>query len=173
MTPLAVKIIRNDNNLQSLANEKDYPNIKVLARCLELLEDERNRLAVVTFLRSAAPLLGQQPQLKPQWDCKLAELSKFLEYQSSTTAKSMPEMERTLIWEEKIVEFLEESVRLEGNAWALKLADELVAKPMTPSLSIFIAAISSSVSHVSLLIELARTHSVNTTGHGYVLFFSN
>ncbi|XP_031777051.1 maestro heat-like repeat-containing protein family member 1 isoform X2 [Nasonia vitripennis] len=141
LTPLAAKIIRSDKS------EKDFQSIKVLARCLELLEDERNRLAVVTFLR----------KLKSEWDSKLAELSKFLERQSST-----------LIWEERIVEFVEETVHAEGDAWALELADELVAKRMTPSLSILIAAVASNVSHARLLIELARTHSVNTTGHGPV-----
>lgn len=176
LAPLAAKIIRDENN--QLANEKDFQSIKVFGRCLELMAiDERNRLAVVTFLRCAAPLLGHQ--LKPQWDSKLVELSKFLEeqqhrQQSSAAAENMSEQtveQRTLIWESRIVELLEESINLEGVAWALKLADELVVKRMTPSLSIFIAAVASNVSHARLLIELARSHSVNTTGHEYTCVF--
>lgn len=70
LTPLATKIIRNEN---SLTNERDFPGTKVLGRCLELLSDPANRLLVMAFLKSAAPLIGHQ--LKPWWDEKLSELS--------------------------------------------------------------------------------------------------
>ncbi|XP_058805829.1 maestro heat-like repeat-containing protein family member 1 [Phymastichus coffea] len=159
LSPLAVKIIRDENNL---SNEKDFQSIKVFGRCLELLEDDKKRLAVVTFLRCAAPLLGYQ--LKPQWDTKLLKLSKFLEQNTET----LIDAEKILIWEERMVEFLEESVALEGDAWALRLAEELVKKTITPSLSIFIAAVASSAAHITLLIDLARTHSVNATGQSPV-----
>lgn len=155
LSPLAVKIIRDENNV---ATEKDFQSIKVFGRCLELMEDQGNRPAVITFLRCAAPLFGHQ--LKSQWDSKLQELSKFLDQSS----EAMTEMERTLIWEERIVEFLEESVNLEGEAWGLKVADELVSKTITPVLSIFLAAVASNVGHITILIEMARTHSVNASG---------
>lgn len=70
MTPLTTKIIRNEN---SSTDERDFPGTKVLGRCLELLSDPANRLAVVMFLRAAAPLGGHR--VKPYWDEKLLELS--------------------------------------------------------------------------------------------------
>lgn len=155
LSPLAVKIIRDEDNV---ATEKDFQSIKVFGRCLELMEEERNRPAIITFLRCAAPLFGHQ--LKSQWDTKLQELSKFLEQSS----EAMTEMEKTLIWEERIVEFLEESVNLEGEAWGLKVADELVSKTISPAISIFLAAVASNAGHISILIEMARTHSVNASG---------
>lgn len=74
LSPLAVKVIR-DENINIV--QKDFPSIKVLSRCLELLEDKKNRIAVLNFLRSASPLLGHM--LKPKWDTKIQELMEILE----------------------------------------------------------------------------------------------
>lgn len=57
--------------------ERDFPGAKVLGRCLELLSDRSNRLAVVTFLKVLAPLVGHR--IKPYWDEKLLELTYFLQ----------------------------------------------------------------------------------------------
>lgn len=74
LSPLAGKVIR-DENINIV--QKDFPSIKVLCRCLELLEDKKNRIAVLNFLRCASPLIGHM--LKPKWDVKLQELMEILE----------------------------------------------------------------------------------------------
>lgn len=72
LSPLTTKIISNEHSA-----ERDFPGTKVLGRCLELLSDPVNRLAIVTFLKAAAPLMGHQ--VKSHWDEKLSELSRFLQ----------------------------------------------------------------------------------------------
>lgn len=158
MSPLAVKIIRDDGNTE---NEKDFQSIKVLGRCLELLDVDKNRIPVVTFLRCGAPLFGHQ--LKSHWDVKLAELSKFLD-QENTSSDSTMESEKILIWEDRLVEFLEESVNLEGESWGLKLADEIASKIINPSLAVSLSAVAITPEHVGQLVELARLHSSNLSG---------
>lgn len=68
LTPLALKIC-NEN---ASTDERDFPGTKVLGRCLELLSERANRIAVLTFLRAAAPLVGHR--VKPYWDEKLVDL---------------------------------------------------------------------------------------------------
>ena len=74
LSPLAMKVISDGSNTNS---QKEFTSIKVLGRCLELLGVEKNRIAVINFLRCAAPLLGHQ--LKPQWDTRLRELAQIVE----------------------------------------------------------------------------------------------
>nr|XP_050863894.1 maestro heat-like repeat-containing protein family member 1 [Vespula vulgaris] len=154
LAPLAVKIVNNGN---SSINQRDFPGTKILSRCLELLGDVQNRLPIVTFLKCAAPLLGHQ--LMPYWDEKLKEITHFLRDDFPVNIKFIEQ--RNLNWEEKIVEFLEESVKLEGEAWSLKLADELAVKASTPHVAPLLASMCSSNAHITLLIELARSHISN------------
>lgn len=74
LSPLAAKIISSE--ISSMP-ERDFPGTKVLARCLELLGESANRLAAITFLKVAAPLVGHR--LKPYWDKKLSEVAQFLQ----------------------------------------------------------------------------------------------
>ncbi|XP_046813255.1 maestro heat-like repeat-containing protein family member 1 [Vespa crabro] len=150
LAPLAVKIVNNGN---SSINQRDFPGTKILGRCLELLRDVQNRLPIVTFLKCAAPLLGHQ--LMPYWDEKLKEITQFLRDDFSVNIKFIEQ--RNLNWEEKMVEFLEESVKLEGEAWSLKLADELAVKASIPHVAPLLASMCSSNAHITLLIELARS----------------
>lgn len=46
---------------------------------------------------------------------------------------------------------------LEGEAWSLKLADELAIKASTPHVAPLLASMCSSNAHITLLIELARS----------------
>ncbi|KAK2577321.1 hypothetical protein KPH14_003451 [Odynerus spinipes] len=154
LAPLAIKIVHNGN---SSVNQRDFPGTKVLSRCLELLGDAQNRLPIIIFLKSIAPLLGHQ--LMPYWDEKLQELTHFLRDESTVNIKFIEQ--RNLNWEEKIVEFLEESVKLEGETWGLKLADELAVKASTPHVAPLLASMCSSNAHITLLIELARCHVSN------------
>lgn len=71
---------------------------------------------------------------------------------------------RNHAWEEKLVDFLEQSVLLEGVSWCAKLADELVTKPMSPQLSIILSAICSSESHVIMLVELSTLQNEKSSG---------
>lgn len=88
LSPLAAKIIRDEN---SSTNERDFPGTKVLGRCLELLNNPANRSAVVTFLKSIAPLVGHQ--VKSYWDEKLLELSQELaQDEQRSSRKSCKEM---------------------------------------------------------------------------------
>lgn len=157
LTPLTIKIIRNEN---SSTDERDFPGTKVLGRCLELLSDPANRLAVVMFLRAAAPLVGHR--VKPYWDEKLLELSQECSQKeqrnpqnSSKEAKDL--IQRDLIWEKKIIEWLEESVKLEGESWSGKIADELASKASTPNVALFLACTCNNNAHITLLVELARS----------------
>ncbi|EGI58311.1 PREDICTED: maestro heat-like repeat-containing protein family member 1 [Acromyrmex echinatior] len=157
LSPLAVKIIRDKN---SSTNERDFPGTKVLGRCLELLSNPVNRPAVITFLKSAAPLIGHQ--VKPYWDEKLHELSQEFLHGRRNSRKSSKEMKAAmqwdLIWEKKIVEWLEESVKLEGESWGTKLADELALKVNTLGVAPLLASTCNNNAHITLLVELARSH---------------
>lgn len=93
LSPLAVKIIRNEN---SSTNERDFPGTKVLGRCLELLSNPVNRPAVMVFLKSAAPLVGHQ--VKPYWDEKLHELSQEFLHGRRNSRKSSKEMKDAIQW---------------------------------------------------------------------------
>lgn len=63
-----------------------------------------------------------------------------------------------MTWEEKVVEFLEESVELEGEAWGHKLADELAPKVIVRKVAPLLAAVSgSNTAHLNLLLDLVRT----------------
>lgn len=139
LTALAVKIIRNDNSGDSL---KEFSGTKVLARCLHLLEAEENRLAVVIFLRSSAPLFGHQ--LKPEWDVRLLDISKMLE-------EDDPE---SFVWQEAMAELIEKSAELEGKDWTTKLADELWSLMIHESVSLYFAAVVN-VDMLGTLITLA------------------
>jgi hypothetical protein len=61
------------------------------------------------------------------------------------------------MWEEKIVEWLEESVKLEGELWGSKLADELTLKASTPSIAPLLASLCNNNAHITLLVEHARS----------------
>ncbi|EZA49279.1 HEAT repeat-containing protein 7A [Ooceraea biroi] len=159
LSPLATKIIRNES-MSSSTNERDFPGTKVLGRCLELLSDPINRLPVIHFLKSAAPLVGHR--VKPYWDEKLSELSQELLQEEKGFHKNLGETgnstQRNLMWEEKVVEWLEESVKLEGESWGSKLADELALKASTPSIAPLLAALCNNNAHITLLVEFARSH---------------
>jgi len=95
LSPLAIKIIRNES-LSSSTNERDFPGTKVLARCLELLCDPINRLPVINFLKSAAPLVGYQ--VISYWNEKLSELSQELQDEKSIQ-KNIGKMESSMqLW---------------------------------------------------------------------------
>ncbi|KAG5305866.1 MROH1 protein, partial [Pseudoatta argentina] len=157
LSPLAVKIIRDKN---SSTNERDFPGTKVLGRCLELLSNPVNRPAVIAFLKSAAPLIGHQ--VKPYWDEKLHELSQEFLHGRRNSRRSSKEMKDAmqwdLIWEKKIVEWLEESVKLEGESWGTKLADELALKVNTLGVAPLLASTCNNNAHITLLVELVRSH---------------
>ncbi|KYN02585.1 PREDICTED: maestro heat-like repeat-containing protein family member 1 [Cyphomyrmex costatus] len=157
LSPLATRIIRDEN---SSTNERDFPGTKVLGRCLELLSNPINRPAVIAFLKSAAPLVGHQ--VKPYWDEKLQELSQEFLHDRRNSRKSSKEMKDAmqldLIWEKKVVEWLEESVKLEGESWGTKLADELALKVNTPGIAALLASTCNNNAHITLLVELARSH---------------
>uniref|UniRef100_A0ABD2XLD7 Maestro heat-like repeat-containing protein family member 1 n=1 Tax=Trichogramma kaykai TaxID=54128 RepID=A0ABD2XLD7_9HYME len=165
LDPLAQKILPNEEHRDRLL--KDFRSVKVLGRCLELLEQEQNRVAVLKFLRSAAPLFGQQQRLHEHWSSKLAELVRYLEDGQraaieATTAHDR--LEQTLAWEDRLVEFLEESRELEGDAWASELAQELAQRRMSPSLAICFASVAQDSAQIASLIQLVRQHSVNSQG---------
>lgn len=69
----------NYENLST--SERDFPGTKVLGRCLELLSDPANRLAVVTFLQEAAPLMGHQ--INDYWNESLEEFINFLKKENN------------------------------------------------------------------------------------------
>lgn len=145
LSVLAVKIIRADNS-DYLYKDK-FSGTKVLARCLELMNQEKNRQSVIMFLRSSAPLLGHQ--LKPEWDGRLLEISKIIETENSDN------------WQELMIEFLEKSVELEGNDWADKLSKELVNDPMSPGVAPYLAAVTNDQQHLTNLIYLSKCHPFN------------
>ncbi|KAG7209580.1 hypothetical protein KM043_011242 [Ampulex compressa] len=151
LAPLATKIIRNES-ISSLS--RDFPGPKILSRCLELLGEVQNRFAIVTFLKSAAPLFGHQ--LNPYWNEKLEELTQLVQNEHICDAK-----QEDIDWEENVVEFLEESVKLEGEMWGAKLADELAVKASSPNVVPLLASICINNAHITLLIELARSNSTH------------
>ncbi|XP_029176005.1 LOW QUALITY PROTEIN: maestro heat-like repeat-containing protein family member 1 [Nylanderia fulva] len=154
LTPLATKIICSEN---SSTDERDFPGTKVLGRCLELLSDPVNRLAVVIFLRAAAPLMGHR--VKPYWDEKLLELSQECAHNEPKNSKGAKESTQwDLIWENKVVEWLEESVKLEGESWGGSVANELVSKASKPNVALLLASTCNNNAHINLLVELARSH---------------
>lgn len=54
---------------------------------------------------------------------------------------------------------MEESVKLEGESWSNKIAEELVSKASIPNIALFLACTCNNNAHITLLIELARSHS--------------
>lgn len=54
---------------------------------------------------------------------------------------------------------MEESVKLEGESWSNKVAEELVSKASIPNVALFLASTCNNNAHITLLIELARSHS--------------
>lgn len=61
-----------------------------------------------------------------------------------------------------MVELLEESMLLEPGSWSRDLSIDLVGRVVTkPKVTPFLAAVTTDVSHMSLLIYLTRTHSEN------------
>ncbi|KAL6261907.1 hypothetical protein P5V15_006990 [Pogonomyrmex californicus] len=155
LSPLATKIICDEN---SSTNERDFPGTKVLGRCLELLSNPANRIAIVTFLKAAAPLLGHQ--VKSYWDEKLQELlQELLQDEQRNSQKNLKDItQQDLIWEKKMIEWLEESVKLEGESWGAKLADELALKTNTPGVAPLLASTCNNNAHITLLVELTRSH---------------
>ena len=81
-----MKVIRDESVTNS---QKEFPSIKVLCRCLELLGEEKNRITVINFLRCATPLLVHQS--KAQWDIKLKELAQILEEEPENMSTSTEE----------------------------------------------------------------------------------
>ncbi|XP_024939150.1 maestro heat-like repeat-containing protein family member 1 isoform X2 [Cephus cinctus] len=154
LSPLATKLIRKRETTEI---ENNFPRAKVMVRCFELLGEEKNRISVVALLRCAAPLLGTQ--LKELWDKRLLEVTNLLEAEQDNNSLNVPQ--RALMWEERIVELLEESVIQEGETWAHDVADELALKASAPGMAPLLGAVSSNATHFTLLIELARTHSTN------------
>lgn len=148
LSVLAAKIIRANNFEHSC---KDFSGTKVLARCLELMNHEKNRLSVIIFLRSSVSLLGHQ--LKPEWDARLLEISKKIEAENNEN--SSPN------WQELMIEFLEKSVELEGDDWAGKLAVELASDPMSPGVAPYLAAVTNDRQHLSNLIYMLKCHPFN------------
>ncbi|XP_043485318.1 maestro heat-like repeat-containing protein family member 1 [Leptopilina heterotoma] len=155
LSPLAGKVIR-DENINIV--QKDFPSIKVLCRCLELLEDKKNRVAVLNFLRCASPLIGHM--LKSKWDVKLQELMEILEEEVTSPVS----IERSLKWEERLVEFLEESVQAEGENWSDNLAVELARKITAPHIGPLLGAVTDDVIHFNTLIAFSRLHTTNNSG---------
>ncbi|KAK0166476.1 hypothetical protein PV328_004896 [Microctonus aethiopoides] len=172
LSVLAVKIIRNENCGNIL---KEFSGTKVLARCLELLAEEKNRLAVVIFLRTSAPLFGHQ--LKPEWDVSLLTILKMLEEDEEQNPKVDAKLngeneitnenfdtaaaDKLLMWEECMVEFIEKSVELEGTDWATKLAKDLIGENVQPGVAPFLAAVTNNPEHLEMLIHSARIHPLN------------
>ncbi|XP_063985336.1 maestro heat-like repeat-containing protein family member 1 [Diachasmimorpha longicaudata] len=147
LSALAVKIIRADTG----NTFKEFSGTKILAKCLELCGEEKNRLAVVIFLRSSAPLLGHQ--LKPEWDGRLLDISRLLEDEE----KPQNHQTKLMIWEEQMVEFLEKSVELKGNDWAVQLSKELMLE-CSPKVAQYLAAVTDDPEHFTMLIHSARSH---------------
>lgn len=56
------------------------------------------------------------------------------------------------------MKWLEESVKLEGQSWGAKLADELALKTSIPSTALYLASVCTNNAHISLLVELARSN---------------
>ena len=161
LSSLPGKIFRDDET--KLEITKDFEKFKVLSRCLELMENYSYRPSVVTFLRVSAPLFGDQ--LKSQWEIKLRDILKFLD---QTTNNSMNDNERKSMWEQKLVDFLEESNAIEGEAWGKSLAEDLADKPMLPHLAICFSAVASSPKHITMLIDMARLRSVPSPGQRFI-----
>lgn len=67
-------------------------------------------------------------------------------------------LHRDLIWENKVIEWLEESVKLEGESWGSSVANELVSKASTPNVALLLASTCNNNAHINLLVELARSH---------------
>lgn len=53
---------------------------------------------------------------------------------------------------------MEESVKMEGELWGAKLADELALKASTPGVASLLACVCNNNAHITLLVELARSH---------------
>lgn len=179
LSALAVKIIRGDGSSTNL--QKEFSGTKILARCIELLDDEKNRLGVVAFLRSSAPLMGHR--LKPEWDAKLLEMTKMLEAEDAVVTSTERSVERwnyyfcdykyvfnnyyetycvffrIIAWEERMVEFLEESVELEGEAWGQKLSEELASRAAAPGVAPFLACVTNDHRHLTLLVDMTKNQS--------------
>ncbi|XP_034951758.1 maestro heat-like repeat-containing protein family member 1 [Chelonus insularis] len=155
LTVLAIKIMHSEGSESSSNTFKEFSGTKILARCLELSGIEKNRLAVINFLRSSASLFGHQ--LKPEWNKRLLDLSKILD---NSTNNNEP-LENELIWEQEMVDFLEKSVQLEGSDWAAKLSKELAGVISSPGVPIYLGAVTDNEEHLTLLIHLSRSYPFN------------
>lgn len=65
---------------------------------------------------------------------------------------------RVIVWEESMVEFLEQSVELEGESWGQKLAEELANCIGLAGTAPYLAAITNDLHHLSLLVALTKEH---------------
>ncbi|XP_008560336.1 maestro heat-like repeat-containing protein family member 1 [Microplitis demolitor] len=147
LAALVVKVVHQTDN-EGGNSFKEFSGSKVIKRCLELLEVEKNRLAVVGFLKAAAPLFGHQ--LKPEWDITLTKVSVMLEDQNNH------------LWKQQMIELLEMSRQLEGVDWAGKLSNELVqGEIINTSILIYLAAVTDNPTHLSVIVSMARTNPFN------------
>nr|ACE75349.1 HEAT repeat-containing protein [Glyptapanteles indiensis] len=141
LAALVGKVVHQMDN-EGSNSFKEFSGSKVLKRCLELLEEDKNCLAVVSFLKSAAPLLGHQ--LKPEWDIALGRISSLLE-------------EGNEDWKQQMVELMETSRLLEGADWAGKLSNEMFQGETTKgSITIYLAAVTDNPNHLFFLVYLSR-----------------
>ncbi|XP_046485809.1 maestro heat-like repeat-containing protein family member 1 isoform X1 [Neodiprion pinetum] len=151
LTSMAVKIIQ-DEQYEELRN--NFHASLVFGKSLELLGDHQNHVAVLSFLRSTAPLIGSR--LEKLWDPKLTKVINKL--QNDPAANKLDHSYGADPWEEEIVELLEESVLLEDESWSKELSDDLVSRVANkPGVAPFLASVTQDVSHTQLLIDLART----------------
>lgn len=67
-------------------------------------------------------------------------------------------------WEERLVEFLEESVQAEGENWSKNLADELARKITAPHIGPLLGAVTADIIHFNTLIAFSRLHTTNNSG---------
>ncbi|CAD6243793.1 GSCOCG00013142001-RA-CDS [Cotesia congregata] len=146
LAALVGKVVHQMDN-EGSNSFKEFSGSKVLKRCLELLDDDKNCLAVVSFLKSAAPLFGHQ--LKPEWDISLGKISSILEEGNDE-------------WKNQMVELMETSRLLEGADWAGKLSNEMVqGETIKSSTTIYLAAVTDNPNHLSTLVDLSRLNPFN------------
>lgn len=146
LAALVGKVVHQMDN-EGSNSFKEFSGPKVLKRCLELLEDDKNCMAVVSFLKSAAPLFGHQ--LKPEWDISLGKISSLLEEGNDD-------------WKHQMVELMETSRLLEGADWAGKLSNEMVqGETIKSSTTIYLAAVTDNPNHLSVLVDMSRLNPFN------------
>ncbi|XP_048515831.1 maestro heat-like repeat-containing protein family member 1 isoform X2 [Athalia rosae] len=152
LTPMAAKIIR-DEHCEAL--KKEFHGPVILGKCLELLSDVQNHIPVLTFLRFSALLIG--PNLERLWEKKLHAIIFRLQNKPDNIDELCPSADP---WEEEIVDLLEESVKLETGGWSKELSEDLLGRVSGSSgVAPFLAAVTTDVAHMSLLVDLTRTKS--------------